>query len=162
MGGDARPHFLVQRRTRRHKQPRAGQRLSAPAGVFALSASAPSDYQGNPRQKFTSLRGRGMPRPYRIAPFAAWRLGARETFIPSFSSNPKSLLSKIFRKWTRKMPDFAGLSYFFENEVSSSTISPTEKKLFKQEPTEITEEKMMTPFPPSLPIQNPKSKIQNF
>jgi hypothetical protein len=31
----------------------------------------------------------------------------------------------------RKMPDFAGHSYFFENEVSSFSLHPTKKKLFK-------------------------------
>jgi hypothetical protein len=103
-----------------------------------------------------------MPCPYRIVAalsvFASWR----ETNLHFlFLLQSKITAVENIPKMDKKNADFAGLSYFFENEVSSSTISPTEKKLFKQEPTEITEEKMMTPFPPSLPIQNPKSKIQN-
>jgi hypothetical protein len=47
--------------------------------------------------------------------------------------------------WTKKMPDFAGHSYFFENEIPSFFL-PTKKRPFKQEPTEKTELLPLTHF----------------
>jgi hypothetical protein len=72
-----------------------------------------------------------------------------------FFFNPKSKITAVqyvpkMSSWTKKMPDFAGHSYFFENEFPSFCLRPTKKRPFKQEPTEKTEPLPLTHFLRSL------------